>query len=194
MSLKIKLLALSLICMVATSANGNPMPNPDWNSETVDGASASELDVFRRVNLSIADAIKIAENRAAGGKVVDISFDGQSSVPVYRIKTYQSGRIWIGAVDAVTGCLIDDGVQQPLSTLDDIDRIELSDFDRARMSLLDVVAIAEQEVSGSAVSAGLAEDNGRFSFAVVVLADNRLLQVAVAPEKIHASNRGGRLN
>lgn len=144
---------------------------------------AQELNVFRTVGLSIKDAITIAENHAPGAKAVDVSFDGQSEVPIYRVKLYQRKRLLIGGLDASTGQVANQVIEKPTWTLDDNDRSVLSDFTKQKIDFSDVVLIAEQYSSGKAISIGLLAGQGKLAFSVVVLVDGRLKQVVVAPSK-----------
>ena len=58
--------------------------------ETID----RELEQFRSAQVSLQQALLIAERLHTGSRVVDISFDGASNPPVYKVKNIQRDQIW----------------------------------------------------------------------------------------------------
>jgi uncharacterized membrane protein YkoI len=154
--------------------------------EPAQGASQSEnagtikgTRAFANVRVPIRRAIAIAESRVAGAKIVDIGFDKESDQIAYKAKTYQNNEIWTGTIDASTGEIIGEGVVTPASSLGGKEKAELANFKMSGMDLSDAIAIAEEYGVGSAVSAGLEEQNGKPIFVVVVVADGTLKEVLV---------------
>jgi uncharacterized membrane protein YkoI len=179
------LLILSILPMstLARESNGTTTATSaqDFN-ESERAAIVQEIKVFANVQISVRDAIKIAE-RVSGAKVVDVSFDGQADRLAYRVKTYQHDEIFAVTIDASTGKTIGDAVVTPVSALVAKDKIELAGSGTAVIDLSDVVSIAEAYGSGKAVSVGLDEENGKLIFLVVVVTDGSLKQISVDPNE-----------
>ena len=180
------LLILSILPMStrARESNGTTTPTPaqDFN-ESERAAVLQEIRVFANAQLSVRDVIKIAEARASGAKVVDVSFDGRADRLAYRVKAYLNDEISTVTIDASTGKTIGDAVVTPVSALDVKDKIELAGFSTAVIDLSDVVSVAESYGSGEAVSVGLDEENGKLIFLVVLVTDGSLRQISVNPDQ-----------
>jgi uncharacterized membrane protein YkoI len=180
------LLALSIVPMSALARVSSDPAKPthaEQFSESDRAAIFQEIKVFSNARISVRDVIAIAEKRAVGAKVVDVSFDGHADRLAYRVKTYQHDEIWEGTIDAATGKIIGTEIVTPVSALDAKDKVELADFRTAGIDLSDVVPIAEKYGSGKAVSAGLEEENGKLIFLVVVVTDGSLKQISVDPNE-----------
>jgi uncharacterized membrane protein YkoI len=182
---QLMLLILSILPMstLARESNGTATATSaqDFN-ESERAAIVQEIKVFANVQISVRDAIKIAE-RVSGAKVVDVSFDGQADRLAYRVKTYRHDKILAVTIDASTGETIGDAVVTPVSALVAKDKIELAGFGTAVIDLSDGVSIAEAYGSGKAVSVGLEEENGKLIFLVVVVTDGSLKQISVDPNE-----------
>lgn len=180
------LLILSILPMStrARESNGTTTPTPaqDFN-ESERAAVLQEIRVFANAQLSVRDVIKIAEARASGAKVVDVSFDGRADRLAYRVKAYLNDEITTVTIDASTGKTIGDAVVTPVSALDVKDKIELAGFSTAVIDLSDVVSVAESYGSGKAVSVGLDEENGKLIFLIVLVTDGSLRQISVNPDQ-----------
>jgi uncharacterized membrane protein YkoI len=135
--------------------------------------------VFANVRVSLRRAMAIAETRAAGAKIVDIGFDEESDQVAYKVKTYQHNELWTGTIDASTGEIIGEGVVTPVANVEGKEKAELANFRASGMDLSEAIAIAEEYGVGSAVSAGLEEQNGKPIFVVAVVADGALKEVSV---------------
>lgn len=140
-----------------------------------------EIEAFANARISVRDAIKIAEGRALGARVVDVSFDGGGGRLVYNVKTYLKEQITAFTIDAITGETIQDALVTRVSALGVKDRIVLAGFSTAVIDLSTVVPIAEAHGFGKAVSVGLDEENGKVIFLVVVVTDGSLKQISVDP-------------
>ena len=86
----------------ATAAQEQSESRNGVNDETVN----QELELFRSVEVSLREALRIAGKLHAGSRIVDISFDGGSGSPVYRVKTFRREQIWEDTIDAKTGRII----------------------------------------------------------------------------------------
>jgi uncharacterized membrane protein YkoI len=175
------LLPISALARESSDTQISLPPREFSNSETA--AIFQEMKVFANVPVSIRDAIAVAEKRSVGAKVVDVSFDGQVDRLAYKIKAYQDGQIWDGAIDASTGKIIGDGILTPVSNLDVKDQVELDGFRIAGIDLSDAAEIAEKYAAGKAVSAGLEQVDGKLVFLVVVVTDNSLKEVSIDPSQ-----------
>lgn len=148
-----------------------------------------ELEAFRAAQLSLRQAIGIAEKRHAGSRTADISFDGASGSPVYRVKTVQDNRLWEHAIDAKTGDTIGAETVSHLKDLNPDDRNNVMALRTVRQELSDAVIIAEQVASGRAIGGSLMDDNGKLNFVVVVVnGGGDLKQVVLEPPQ--ARGRG----
>lgn len=144
-------------------------------------AVGREIERFRSSSISISQAMAIAEARHAGATTADISFDGGSGVPVYRVKTLHNDRIWRNTINATTGEFMGGEAALPLAELDREDRSNLAALGAIRHRLADAVRVAEQAASGKAISGGLVRDRGRLNFAIVVISGDDLKEVLLEP-------------
>ena len=149
--------------------------------ETID----RELELFRSAQVSLQQALLIAERLHTGSRVVDISFDGASNPPVYRVKNIQKNQIWENAIDARTGNSSAGG-ERALSVkdLETPDRRNLLTLRAVRQKLLDAVVVAERSTRGKAISGGLMNEDGTLYFVVVVDTVDGLKQVLLEPPRV----------
>src|SRR5258708_19237816 len=59
-----------------------------------DEAISRELELFRGAEISLRQALEIADSLHPGSRIVDISFDGGSGSSVYRLKTFRPDPLW----------------------------------------------------------------------------------------------------
>jgi uncharacterized membrane protein YkoI len=140
-----------------------------------------ELEAFRAAQLSLRQAIGIAEKLHVGSRTADIAFDGASGSPVYRVKTVRHDRLWEHAIDAKTGNMIGTETASHLNELNPDERNNIIALRTVRQELSDAVVIAEQVASGRAIGGSLMEDNGKLNFVVVVVNGSDLKQVVLEP-------------
>ena len=141
-----------------------------------------ELEAFRAAQLSLRQAMGIAEKLHVGSRTADISFDGASGSPVYRVKTVQDNRLWEHAIDAKTGDTIGTETVSHLKDLNPDDRNNVIALRTVRQELSDAVIIAEQVVSGRAIGGSLMDENGKLNFVIVVVSGGSdLKQVVLEP-------------
>ncbi|QIO33887.1 PepSY domain-containing protein [Bradyrhizobium sp. 1(2017)] len=144
-------------------------------------AISREIERFRSSSISISQAMAIAEARHAGATTADVSFDGGSGVPVYRVKTLHNDRIWRHTINASTGELVGGEAALPLAELDHDDRSNLAALGAIRHRLADAVRVAERAAAGKAISGGLVRERGRLNFAIVVISGDDLKEVILEP-------------
>ena len=141
-----------------------------------------ELEAFRAAQVSLRQAMGIAEKLHTGSRTADISFEGASGSPVYRVKTVQHNRLWEHAIDAKTGDTIGSEAVSHLNDLNPDDRNNIIALRTVRQELSDAVIIAEQVASGRAIGGSLMDDNGKLNFVIVVLSGGSdLKQVVLEP-------------
>lgn len=186
MFLAVALLALLVAAPVRAivSAGGTPTAlhgETDGNAEADRQAVSREIERFRSSSISISQAMAIAEARHAGATTADVSFDGGSGVPVYRVKTLHNDRIWRHTINATTGELVGGEAALPLTELDLDDRSNLAALGAIRHRLTDAVRVAERAASGKAISGGLVREGGRLNFSIVIVSGDDLKEVTLEP-------------
>src|SRR6266849_4599636 len=152
-------------------ANGNGL---------TDEAISRELELFRGAEVSLRQALKIADSLHPGSRIVDVSFDGGSGSSVYRVKTFRQDRIWADTIDAKTGQIAGNATVS-MSELNLEDRLNLIAMQSVRQELADAVFVAEDNTSGKALSGGLMNEAGKLIFVIVVLSGTNLKQVMLEP-------------
>jgi hypothetical protein len=140
-----------------------------------------ELELFRGAPISLSQAMAIAEALHTGATTADVSFDGASGTPVYRVKTLHRDRIRQHAIDATTGEIVGGEAALPLAELDAEDRSNLAALKTIRQRLADAVRIAEVAASGKAISGGLIRQRSRLNFAIMVMSGSDLKEVILEP-------------
>ncbi|WP_409192888.1 PepSY domain-containing protein [Bradyrhizobium sp. RDM4] len=166
------------------TTNGTPTAlhgETDGDAAADRQAVSREIERFRNSSISIGQAMAIAEARHAGATTADVSFDGGSGVPVFRVKTLHNDRIWRHTINAATGELIGGEAALPLAQLDQEDRNNLAALGTIRHRLAEAVRVAEQAASGKAISGGLVRERGRLNFAIVVISGDDLKEVLLEP-------------
>ena len=153
----------------------------DGDADADRQAVSREIERFRSSSISISQAMAIAEARHAGATTADVSFDGGSGVPVYRVKTLHNDRIWRHTVNAATGELVGGEAALPLTELDLDDRSNLAALSAIRHRLAEAVQVAERAASGKAISGGLVRERGRLNFSIVVVSGDDLKEVTLEP-------------
>jgi uncharacterized membrane protein YkoI len=146
-----------------------------------DEAISRELELFRGAEISLRQALKIAGTLHPGSRIVDVSFDGGSGSPVYRVKTFRRDRIWEDTIDAKTGQVASNPAVSSMSELNLEDRLNLIAMQSVRQELADAVFVAEDNTSGRALSCGLVNEAGKLIFVIVVLYGTNLKQVMLEP-------------
>ncbi|WP_426608582.1 PepSY domain-containing protein [Bradyrhizobium sp. McL0616] len=166
------------------SADGTPTAlhgDTDGDAAADRQAVSREIERFRSSSISIGQAMAIAEARHAGATTADVSFDGASGVPVFRVKTLHNDRIWRHTINAATGEFVGGEAALPLAELDGDDRSNLAALGAIRHRLADAVRVAEHAASGKAISGGLIRERGRLNFAIVVISGDDLKEVILEP-------------
>lgn len=179
---------LSTLVFASPDATAKPNETPhalDGQNSELEGTVDRELEMFRNAQVSLQQALLIAERLHTGSRVVDISFDGASHPPVYRVKNIQREQIWENSIDARTGSSIA-GDKQALSVegLEPRDRRNLLALKSVRQNLSDAVVVAERSARGKAISGGLIDEDGTLYFVIVVDTAEGLKQVLLEPPRV----------
>ena len=151
--------------------------DPALSQETID----RELDRFRRTEVSLHQALRIAEKIHPGSKTADISFEGGLDVPVYKVRTLQSGQIWESEIDCSTAKVLNSVLFSTVQGLNESDRNSLTALDTVSLKMSDAIRIAERSAAGKAISGGLMTKDGKLAFVVVVVSGKDLKQVTLEP-------------
>jgi uncharacterized membrane protein YkoI len=169
----------------ATAKSSETPHAPDGQNSELEETIDRELAMFRNAQVPLQQALLIAERLHTGSRVVDISFDGASNPPVYRVKNIQKEQIWESSIDARTGSPIA-GDKHALSVkdLEAQDRRNLWALRAVRQTLSDAVVVAERSTRGKAISGGLIDENGTLYFVIVVDTADGLKQVLLEPPRV----------
>jgi uncharacterized membrane protein YkoI len=168
------------------TANSSETPHAlDGQNSKLEETIDRELEMFRNAQVPLQRALLIAESLYTGSRVVDISFDGASNPPVYRVKNIQKEQIWESSIDARTGSPIA-GDKHALSVkdLEAQDRHNLLALRAVRQTLSDAVLVAERSTHGKAISGGLIDEDGTLYFVIVVDTADGLKQVLLEPPRV----------
>ncbi len=154
--------------------------DPALSQEAID----RELDRFRRAEVSLHRALRIAEQIHPGSKTADISFEGGLDAPVYKVRTLQSGQIWESDIDGTTAEVRNSTLFSTVESLSENDRNSLVALDAIRLKMSDAVRIAERSAAGKAISGGLITKDGKLAFIIIVVSGNNLKQVTLEPASL----------
>lgn len=185
----VAMLSLLLICVhgnarAAADDTIRAAQEQDANgSRLTDEAMRREIELFGDAEVSLRQALKIAGGLRPGSRIVDVSFDGGSGAPVYRVKMFQQDRIWEDAIDAKTGRVAGHATVSSLRELNLEDRFNLIAMQSVQQELADAVIVAEDNTSGKALSGGLMSEAGKLNFVIVVLSGADLKQVILEPPR-----------
>lgn len=179
--------AMSMFPFASLAHSNAPIAySPD---AVVDDGLTREIKVFSRAEVSAAASIAAFETHLVGARVVDLSFDGASEFPAFRVKAVYRRQIWVGAVDYITGEVREVRHSMPVEALASNDRSNIVDLSSSELSVSDALTIAENTTSAKALSVGLVRADGHFLFLVVVLADGALREVSINPAQLRRRGR-----
>ena len=186
------ILALSVACSAANARadlTGITTAAEEQHGSSRDDQDSNRplLEQFRAAQLSLADAITIAEQLHRGSRTASVSFELSAS-PGYRVLTVKNNETWENIIDANTGSAAGPETTLSLSELDDEDRSKIIALRSVRQELSDAVRVAEKAASGKALGGGLLKEDGRLNFVIVVVSGDSLREVRLEPPK--ARRRG----
>jgi hypothetical protein len=162
----------------------NLIEERDASPETANNDNIErELDLFRATRVSIQAALMVARNIHAGSKVLDVSFDGASGTPIYRVVTYRGNSVWDSSVDGNTAMIVGETLSSPASSLTPADKDNLIALSLTRLGILDAISLSERNSSGRAISAGVMKVHGKLNFIIVVVIGSKLKQFFLEPPR-----------
>jgi uncharacterized membrane protein YkoI len=123
------ILALSALCSTANARpdlTGGTTAAEEQRASSQDDVDSNRrlLDQFRAAQLSLPEAIKIAEHLHPGSRTASVSFE-RSASPGYRVLTVKENETWEDVIDANSGKAAGPETTLSLSELDDEDRSNL---------------------------------------------------------------------
>ena len=139
------------------------------------------LAQFRAAELSLGQAMTIAEDLHKGSRTARVSFEGSVG---YRVRTVRNDAVWDNTIDAATGRPTGEETVSSLNQLSEEDRSNIRALRFVKQELSDAVAVAERAAAGKAIGGGLMIDGGKLSFVVVVVSEDQLKQVMLEPPRI----------
>ncbi|MDR7039956.1 putative membrane protein YkoI [Methylobacterium sp. BE186] len=173
------LLALSagLALAQAPAATGTA---PQANQASGD---LKEFQVAKLAKVSLAQALATAESQGDKGRAIDADFekaDGKNPAH-YSIKVvYPDGKLIEYGIDADSGAVYK-SENQPIERY--FTRLKTADFQNAKTSLKDALAIAEQKAGGGkAYEAEVERDGQSVQYEISVALADRSQEVKVGPD------------
>lgn len=146
------------------------------------------FELSRQTQVSLHDAIAVAEKRHNGSRTVQIGFH-RSAFPCYRVRTVRNDEIWENTIDAKTGRIT--GVERVLSfqKLGSEDRTNIKAIKHITQGMSEAVLVAERVVPGVAVGGCLVDDTVKLNFVVLVVSGDRLKQVKLEVNRHAGASR-----
>jgi hypothetical protein len=189
---------LGLALTSPTYSNSVPLLSATPIAQTGDNAELDEqminreLQLFRQSQISLCQALVMAEKLHPGSRTWDIGFDGSSSSPIYRVKTARTDQIWENTIDTRTGEVVGAEVVSVVKDLDAEDRNNVIALGTVKQGLLDAVLIAERAAGGKAIGGAIIKERGTYNFVVVVVSGDDLKQVILEAPKARRSDTSPR--
>ncbi|AWN39673.1 PepSY domain-containing protein [Methylobacterium durans] len=171
------LLALTTSLAVAQAPAAT---NPPANQASSD---MKEFQIAKLAKVSLADALTKAESQGDKGRAIDADFekaDGKNPAH-YSIKVvYPDGKLVEYGINADTGDVYK-SENQPIERY--FTRLKTADFQNAKTSLKDAIAIAERKAGGGkAYEAEVERDGNAVQYEISVALADRSQEVKVGPD------------
>ena len=184
-SLPFATILLFLVALVPAAATADvtelPSAAQDRSDVNVERDEVRRLlALFRAAQLSLSEAMAIAERLHDGSRTAQIRFD-VSGDRGYRVRTVKDNHVWENTIDAKTGRVVDQETVLALTQLSDADRSNIVALRSVRQELSDAVLVAEKAAPGKALGGGLMREDGKLNFVVVIVSDDHLKEVMLEP-------------
>lgn len=186
------LLALSTGLALAQTPAPSPTPAPKAEQPATTGTTPSdaqatkdmkEWQVAKMSKVSLAQALQTAESQGEKGRAIDADFEKADSKNPnhYSIKVvYPDGKLVEYGVNADTGALYK-SENQPIERY--FTRLKTADFQNAKTSLKDAIALAEQHAGGGkAYEAEVERDGSAVQYEISVALADRTQEVKIGPD------------
>ena len=138
------------------------------------------LALVRAAQLSLSEAMTIAERLHEGSRTAQIRFDVSGDCG-YRVMTVKDNHVWENTIDAKTGRVVDQETVLALTQLSDADRSNIVALRSVRQELSDAVLVAEKAAPGKALGGSLINEDGELNFVIVIASDDHLKEVMLEP-------------
>ncbi|ACA19960.1 Propeptide PepSY amd peptidase M4 [Methylobacterium sp. 4-46] len=171
-----------------TPAPAPAAPAPQTSPTPAPSARASgdlkEWEAAKASKIGLAQALATAESQGGqGGRAIDADFEkAKSNNPAHwEIKVvYPDGKLVEHYINADTGALIK-SENQPIERY--FTRLKVSDFQNAKTSLKDALAIAEQKAGGGkAFEAEVEREGSSVAYEISVALSDRSQKIKVGPD------------
>lgn len=188
---------VALSAMILLLAANHAIASVADGRSGISGRPATILDIetglrhFGSVEVSAKAAVEAAERALGGASIVDVGFDVQNGIPLYRAKAEIGGNIIDATIDASSSAV----ARSPSAAdMSEDDRIKVAEFKRLGIKLTEAISVGETYGSGRAVSASLDQFDGRLIFLVVVVSKGYLKQVSIDPTNEAERRRSGNVD
>ena len=184
-SLPFATILLFLVALVPAAATADvtelPSAAQDRSDVNVERDEVRRLlALFRAAQLSLSEAMAIAERLHDGSRTAQIRFD-VSGDRGYRVRTVKDNHVWENTIDAKTGRVVDQETVLALTQLSDADRSNIVALRSVRQELSDAVLVAEKAAPGKALGGSLNNEDGKLNFVIVIASDDHLKEVMLEP-------------
>ncbi|MBY0299894.1 MAG: PepSY domain-containing protein [Methylobacterium sp.] len=183
------LLALTAGFATAQTTAPQTAPQPTAPAPTAPAAPAArtdnamkEIDAAKAAKIGLAQALATAESQGGQGRAIDADFEkAEGSTPTHwEIKVvYPDGKLVEHYINADTGALIK-SENQPFERY--FTRLKVSDFQDAKTSLKDALAIAEQKTGGKAFEAEVEREGSSVVYEITVALADKTQEIKIGPD------------
>ncbi|WP_407529185.1 PepSY domain-containing protein [Methylobacterium oryzisoli] len=144
--------------------------------------ASTEVDAAKASKIGLAQALTTAQSQGGDGRAIDADFEkAEGSTPAHwEIKVvYPDGKLVEHYINADTGALIK-SENQPFERY--FTRLKVSDFQNAKTSLKDAIAIAEQKSGGKAFEAEVEREGSSVIYEITVAVADKTQEIKVGPD------------
>ncbi|KMO34491.1 PepSY domain-containing protein [Methylobacterium aquaticum] len=142
-----------------------------------------EFQAAKLAKVSLADAIATAEQKDGNGRAIDADFekaDGKNPTHWAIKVVYPDGKLVEHGINAETGALYK-SENQPIERY--FTRLKVADFNNAKVSLKDALAIAERQAGGGKAYEAEVEREGKaVAYEIKVALADKEQEVKVGPD------------
>lgn len=150
---------------------------------TTDTKDLKEWQAVKLAKISLADAITTAEQKDGNGRAIDADFekaDGKNPTHWSIKVVYPDGKLVEHGINAETGALYK-SENQPIERY--FTRLKVADFNNAKVSLKDALAIAEKQAGGGkAYEAEVEREGSAVAYEIKVALADKEQEVKVGPD------------
>jgi uncharacterized membrane protein YkoI len=168
--------AFALALAPIALANTQAMP------PNADRAVQKETAALKESKVALPQAIAAAEQKE-NGKALSARLDLRDQKPVYRVRLLEKDRIAAARVDAVTGQVVESGKARAAGQWTAREKQEVATLRHDSFTLDAAVALAQKHMTGTPVSARLADNHKTLGYEVAFLGnDGRIQKLMLGPD------------